>query len=217
MNFKSFSTQKRKQRAEIVLKLLHEIFPQSSTILKFGNPLELLLAVMLSAQTTDKQVNKVTEKLFSKYKSIQDYYTTTPELFEKDIQSINHYKTKAKRIIETVKILVEQYNGKLPKTLEDFITLPGVGRKTAHVVMGNIYGEIDGIAVDTHVIRLTKKWGLTKAKTQKNIEQDLMQIIPKNEWFSFTNRVIEYGRAYSPARGIYNDNDIISKELLLCN
>lgn len=214
MVFKSYSLKARKKRADIALRVLKQLFPKSSTILTYKNPLELLIAVMLSAQTTDKQVNKVTQNLFKKYTSLADYLQASLQTFEKDIASIGLYKSKARNIIAALRRIHEVYGGKLPLTLSKLLTLPGVGRKTAHVVMGHVCGQVEGIAVDTHVMRLARKWGLTKAKTQDGIEKDLMELLPREEWASFTNRVIDYGRSYSPAHKKEDVTDPVSAALL---
>lgn len=168
--------------------------------LNYSSHHELLFAVLMSAQTTDAQVNKVTEKLFKKYKTLDDYINADPKQFETDISSIGLYKSKAKNILKTAKILQEKYNGVLPKTIEEIIQFPGCGRKTANVVLGAAYHIAHGIAVDTHVMRLAKKFGLTRSNDAKKIEKELMELLPKKEWVHFTIRMIQYGRDHSPAR-----------------
>lgn len=206
--------EKKKKRAKILLQELKKLFPVAETILYSTNDLEFLIAVRLSAQTTDIQVNKVTKHLFVKYKTLDDYCTADPLKFEQDIASIGLYKTKAKHILALVKILKEKYQGRIPDTLEELIALPGIGRKTANVVLGFVHGKVSGIAVDTHVTRLAKKWGLTDSADPKKIEQELMQILPKEEWHDFTLRVIDYGRKYSPARKDDMPTDPLSLKLL---
>ncbi len=200
-------------RISIILNILKELFPTPKTILNYSNDVEFLIAVMLSAQTTDIQVNKVTEKLFQKYKTLKHYVDAELEQFQKDIGSVNLYKTKAKNILQTLKMLYEKYDGKIPQTVEELIKFPGVGRKTANVVLSGLYGITEGIAVDTHVTRLCQKFGLTQETDPKKIEQDLMEILPKEEWRDFTLRMIEYGRKYSPARKKETGDDPISVEL----
>ena len=158
------------------------------------------MAVILSAQCTDKKVNEVTEKLFKKYKTLDDYVKASPEEFERDIKSTGFYRNKAKNILAAAKIIKEKFGGRVPRTMEEILTLPGVARKTANIVLGNAYGVVEGIAVDTHVRRLVRLWGLTKENNADKIERDLMQIIPKKEWFNFTYRTINYGRKYCPAK-----------------
>jgi endonuclease-3 len=168
--------------------------------LRYSNNWEMLVAVILSAQCTDKKVNEVTEKLFKKYKKLDDYVNANPSIFEQDIRQTGFYKNKAKNILTAAKLLQGEFDGTLPKTMEEMLTIPGVARKTANVVLGNAYGVVEGIAVDTHVKRFSIRYDLTDSKDPVKIEQDLMQILPKKEWFDFTYRVIEYGRNIAPAR-----------------
>ncbi len=196
-----------------VLEVLKQLFPEPKTILNYSNDVEFLIAVMLSAQTTDIQVNKVTEKLFQKYKTLKQYVEVELEEFQKDIGSVNLYRTKGKNILQTIKMLDEKYQGKIPQTVEQLIEFPGVGRKTANVVLAGVYGISEGIAVDTHVARLSQKFGLTEETDPKKIEKDLMEILPKEEWGDFTLRMIEYGRKYSAARKKETGDDPISIEL----
>jgi endonuclease-3 len=155
---------------------------------------------MLSAQCTDKQVNKVTEKLFRKYKHLDDYISASQKEFERDIFSTGFYHTKAKHILATAKIIKEKYGGEVPRTMREMVMLPGVGRKTANVAIGNAYGVVEGIAVDTHVRRLSRVLGLTKHTEPEKIERDLMRIVPRSEWLRFTYLLIEYGRKYCVAK-----------------
>ncbi len=203
------------QRATIVLDTLKKLFPAPTPSLNFSNDWELVVAVVLSAQTTDKQVNVVTKTLFQTYKTLDDYLTAELDVFAEDMHSVSFYKTKAKHILAAAKIFDEQFNRVLPKTITELRLLPGVGRKTANVVLGQAYGIAEGIAVDTHVTRLAQKFGLTTHSDPKKIEQELMQLLPKEEWFLFTVRMIEYGRQYSPARKVLDESDPIS--LLLKN
>ncbi len=200
---KSISPQelaRRKKKATEIIKKLKKLFPRAKTSLNYGNNWELLVAVILSAQCTDKKVNEVTEKLFKKYKTLDDYVKASPEEFERDIKSTGFYRNKAKNILAAAKIIKEKFGGRVPRTMEEILTLPGVARKTANIVLGNAYGVVEGIAVDTHVRRLVRLWGLTKENNADKIERDLMQIIPKKEWFNFTYRTINYGRKYCPAK-----------------
>lgn len=185
-----------KNRVKIVLKELKKLFLHAKIFLNYSNNWELLVAVILSAQCTDKMVNKVTEKLFKKYITLDDYLKVSQREFEKDIHSTGFYHNKAKNILATAKMIKERFSGEIPHSMDELLTLKGVARKTANVVLGNAYGIVEGIAVDTHVRRLTKLWGLTKHSDPVKIEQDLMKILPKKEWFDFTYRTIEYGRAY---------------------
>jgi len=190
----------RKKRAGKIVKKLKELFPDAKIVLKYNNTWELLVSVVLSAQCTDKQVNIVTGNLFQKYKALEDYVKVDIEEFEQDIKSTGFYHNKAKNILAAAKIIQEQYNGKVPDTMEELLILPGVARKTANVVLGNAFGIVEGIAVDTHVMRLSQAFGLTERKDPIKIEQDLMEILPKKDWFFFTYGMIEYGRNYYPAR-----------------
>ena len=197
LNIKDMSNKEKGKK--IILKL-KALFPHVKSALNYSNNWEFLVAVIMSAQTTDKQVNKVTEKLFKKYPRLEDYVTSDLNEFKKDISAVNFFNNKAKNILATAKILHVKYKGNLPHTLSELITLPGVGRKTANVIVGNVFGKPEGIAVDTHVRRLSKLYGLTEKDTPEKIEKDLIQIIPKKDWTKFTHLMIEYGRTYCPAR-----------------
>jgi len=188
----------KKLAAKIVAKL-KKLFPNPKMALRYSNNWELLVAVMLSAQCTDKKVNEVTQDLFKKYKTLDDYVNAKIGEFEQDIRPTGFYRNKAKNILATAKIIKEKYKGKLPKTMGEMLALPGVARKTANVVLGNAYGIVEGIAVDTHVKRLANLFGLTPENNPDKIERDLMQMIPKKNWFVFTYLMIEYGRKYCPA------------------
>jgi endonuclease-3 len=190
----------RKKLAGKIIQKLKKLFPRAKIVLNYSNNWELLVAVVLSAQCTDKMVNKVTEKLFRKYKTLSDYVRADPNEFEKDIRSTGFFRNKTKNILATAKLIKDKYKGGVPKTMKDLLTLPGVARKTANVVLGNAYGIYEGIAVDTHVRRLSKLYGLTDEDDPDKIEQDLMKIIPKKDWFKFTYLMIDYGRKYCPAR-----------------
>ncbi|MBI2123862.1 MAG: endonuclease III [Candidatus Wildermuthbacteria bacterium] len=194
------SLKERKKRAERIVAVLRKLFPSAKIVLKYRNNWELLVSVILSAQCTDKKVNEVTEKLFKKYKSFADYVKADPKEFEQDIRSTGFYRNKARNILAIARILPQRFGGKVPRTMKELVTLPGVARKTANVVLGNAYGVIEGIAVDTHVIRLSRKFGLTQHKDPVKIEQDLMKLIPQKDWFFFTYGMIEYGRKICPAR-----------------
>jgi len=192
--------ERRKDRAEKIVKKLKKLFPNTKMTLNYSNNWELLVSVVLSAQCTDKKVNEVTEKLFKKYKKLDDYVKANIKEFEQDIKPTGFYRQKAKNILTTALIVKEKYSGRLPKTMEEMVALPGVARKTANVVLGNAFSIVLGIAVDTHVKRLSKRLGLTTETSPEKIEKDLMQIIPKKEWFEFTYRLIDYGRKYCSAK-----------------
>ena len=208
------SKQKKKNRAQIVLEKLKELFPEDpETALNYNNDWQLLVAVVLSARTTDKKVNEVTEKLFDKYPNREDYLNLTKEELAEEIDSIGLYNSKAGYVLESANMIEEEFNGKIPKNLEDLQQLSGVGRKTANVVLGEAFSKAEGVAVDTHVQRLSQKFGLTDHEKPDKIEADLMEILPKDEWKNFTLRMIEYGREYSPAHKVDEDVDPISQAL----
>jgi endonuclease III len=187
-------------RVRIILRELKKLFPKAEIALTYSNNWELMVAVQLSAQCTDKRVNIVTPVLFKKYPRLIDYCDADPAEFEKDIHSTGFFRNKTKNILAAAKMVKEKFGGEIPRTMEEILTIPGVARKTANVVLGNAYGVVDGIAVDTHVMRLAQKLGLTKHTDPVRIERDLMAAIPKKEWFAFTYRLIDYGRTYCVAR-----------------
>lgn len=192
----------KEEKVKGIITELKKLFPNPHTELNYhkDKPYEFLFAVIMSAQTTDRQVNKVTDVLFEKYKSLDDYVNATLEEFSKDISSIGLYKGKAKNVLATAKILKEKYHGQVPKTMEQIMDLPGAARKTANVVTHQLYGMNEGIAVDTHVRRLSQQLGLTEQDDPKKIELDLMKIIPREEWGDFSFRLILYGRYHWAAR-----------------
>ena len=190
----------REKVLEIVKRLKKEYTDTPHTVLRFSSPFELLVATMLSAQTTDVLVNKVTEGLFKKYRTVKDYANTTPEQLAKDIRSVNFFNNKAKNIRNAAKIIVEQFRGEVPRTMEELTALPGVARKTANIILSNAYGINEGIAVDTHVKRLTNRLGLTNNEDPVKIEKDLMAITPKEEWGILTHLLILHGREICQAK-----------------
>ena len=183
-----------KKRAALIFKRLEKLYPEATTALKHQNPLELLVSTILSAQCTDAQVNKVTEELFKKYKTAKDYANANKRQFEKIIYSTGFYKNKTKNVIGMGKMLVKDFNGKVPKTMEELIKLPGVARKTANIVLTEGFGIIEGIAIDTHCRRTSYRLGLTKNTDPVKIEKDLMDIMPKSEWRPVSNLLIWHGR-----------------------
>lgn len=183
-----------------IIFLLKKNYPDVKIALDFSNPLELLIATILSAQSTDKQINKVTKTLFKKYRSPQDFVKTPQEELEKDIYSTGFYRNKAKNIKKLCEILVNNFNSKVPDAMEDLVTLPGVARKTANIVLSSAFGKIEGIAVDTHVKRVAAKLGLTTNTDPDKIEKDLMKIIPKENWDIFTLMLIRHGRQICDAK-----------------
>jgi len=188
------------QRIKKIIEILKKTYPNAHCELNFENPLQLLVATILSARCTDKQVNIVTEQLFKKYKTAADYANANLEEFEKDIKRIGMYKTKARAIQSACKKIVERFNGKVPRTMEELTSLDGVGRKTANVVLGNAFGINAGIVVDTHVIRLSQRLGLTKEKDPEKIEAELMKLVPKDQWTMFSHWLIWHGRRRCYAR-----------------
>lgn len=189
-----------REQAKEIIKRLKKEYPDPKTALNFSNPFELLVATILSAQTTDIHVNRVTENLFNKYKSVKDYANVSLDTFQKDVSSINFYRTKAKNIRESAKLIVDNFNSKVPKTMEELITLPGVARKTANIILSNVYGINEGIAVDTHVKRLANRLGLTNNEDPVKIEKDLMEITPKSEWGNISHLLIFHGRKICQAK-----------------
>lgn len=190
----------RKKKAAAALKKLRKLFPDAGIVLNFHNNWELLVAVELSAQCTDKKVNEVTARLFKKYRTLNDYVRAKQKEFEQDIRQTGFYRNKTKNILAAAKMVQEKFHGKLPRTMEEMLTIPGVARKTANVVLGNAYGIVEGIAVDTHVKRISRMLKLTDHSDPNKIEKDLMEVIPKKDWFATTYLFIEYGRKYCPAR-----------------
>lgn len=190
----------RGERIIQMIQILKELFPTVGMALSYSNHWELLVAVMLSAQCTDIRVNIVTEKLFKKYKTLDEYAHASLSEFENDIRQTGFFRNKAKNIIATANILKNEYGGVLPRTMEEMVALPGVARKTSNVVLGNAYGIVEGIAVDTHVRRFCIRFNLTDSKNPQRIERDLMKLVPREDWFMITYWLIEYGREYCPAR-----------------
>ena len=189
-----------KEKLSEILKRLKKEYPHPQTALHFSDPFQLLVATILSAQATDVLVNKITENLFTKYKTVNDYAKVSLEALQKDVNSINFYKTKAKNIQASAKIIVEKFGSKVPETMEELVGLPGVARKTANIVLTNAFGINEGIAVDTHVKRLAYRLGLTKHEDPVKIEQDLMALTPKEEWGNISHLLIFHGRNICQAK-----------------
>lgn len=191
-----------KKPAEIaeVIRRLEAEYPDSEIALGFSNPLELLVATILSAQCTDGMVNRVTATLFSKYRTAGDYAAASPDGFEQEIRATGFYRNKAKHIIAAARLIETSFGGSVPRTMAELVTLPGVARKTANIVLYNAYGVVKGIAVDTHVRRLSGRLGLTRNSNPDKIEQDLMKLVPEARWGSFPYLLIEHGRAVCVAR-----------------
>jgi len=184
----------------MIIELLEKEHPDAKIALKYANPLELLVATILSAQCTDERVNMVTKMLFRKYRKTEDYAKADLKELEQDIKSTGFYRNKARNIKKCCQILVERYNSQVPKTMEEMLELSGVARKTANIVLANAYGVVEGIAVDTHVRRLAKRLGLTDNEEPNKIEDDLMKIVPRDKWMRFTDLLIFHGRRICAAK-----------------
>jgi endonuclease-3 len=191
--------QSDQKRVKEIIKILSKEIPDSTIALKFSNPFELLIATILSAQCTDVKVNQVTVGLFKKYRSARDYAESNLLKLEEEIRPTGFYRNKAKSIQKCCQELEKRFGGEVPKTLKDLFTLPGVGRKTANVILGNAFG-IPGIVVDTHVHRVSRRIGLTRNDDPVKIEFDLMEIVPKEEWTHFSNLLVWHGRKTCVAR-----------------
>lgn len=192
--------QDRQARTKRIIAGLQQAYPGAHCELNFSNPLELLVATILSAQCTDKRVNIVTANLFQKYRSAADYAQADLSALEQDIKTAGFYRNKAKNIQACCRKLVERHGGEVPRTMEALIQLDGVGRKTANVVLGNAFDTNVGVVVDTHVGRLSKRLGLTKEENPEKVEQDLMKLVPREQWTLFSHWLIWHGRRRCPAR-----------------
>jgi len=203
---KTHTEEVAKTRARLVNKELKKIFKDSiETPLNYTTDIELLVAVILSAQTTDKGVNALTASLFKIYRDAKDYAEAPLYSLEKDLSRINYFRTKARHIQRTMRMIEEKHGGKVPSTMSELLEFPGVGRKTANVVLGHLFDVVEGIAVDTHVVRLSNKFGLVEGKNPITIEVELMRLLPKSDWWGFSYRIKAYGREVSPARRGFDD------------
>ena len=189
-----------KTRAVKTIRLLEKEHSDAEIALTFKNPLELLISTILSAQCTDKRVNIVTKTLFKKYKTLEDYAKADIKELEQDIRSTGFYHNKARHIKKCCQMLIEKFGSQVPRTMEELLELPGVARKTANIVLSNVFGIVEGIAVDTHVRRLSERLGLTQNKNQDKIEQDLMKIVPKEMWMRFSDLLVFHGRRICMAK-----------------
>jgi endonuclease-3 len=187
-------------RAPEIVHRLSEAYPDAKVALHFSNPLECLVATILSAQCTDEKVNEVTAQLFQKYRSAEEYLRVPEDELKADIKPTGFFNQKAISIREACRRIVEEYGGDVPSTMEDLITLRGVARKTANIVLGNSFGIVEGIAVDTHVKRLANRLGFSSQSDPDKIERDLMALVPRDRWFPFTYVLIDHGRAICEAR-----------------
>lgn len=190
----------KSEKVKQIIERLYKIYPHPKIALNFSNPLELLVATILSAQATDKTVNTVTPALFIKYKDVKDFANAPLEELDKDIAKINFHTNKAKSIKAAAQMIIDKFDGKVPDNMQDLDALPGVARKTANVVLGVAFGKSEGIVVDTHVIRLANKLGLTNSKDPVKIEIDLMKIVPREHWIDFSFLLINHGRDICTAR-----------------
>jgi endonuclease III len=188
------------ERVGPAIARLKERFPEAGCSLDHADPLELLVATILSAQCTDARVNVVTQSLFRKYRTADDYASVDPAVFEDEIRSTGFFRNKTKSVLGMAAALVERFGGRVPGTMADLVTLPGVGRKTANVVLGNAFGKDEGVVVDTHVARITQLLGFTAQSDPEKIEQDLMVLVPRSEWTLFPHLLIHHGRAICVAR-----------------
>jgi endonuclease III len=194
------NAQERKARLEEIFKWFDKAYPNAECALIHSSPWELLVATILSAQCTDKRVNMVTPGLFAKYPTVQDFAAVRPEVLAQDIKPTGFFNNKAKSVVGAAKRILSEFGGKVPKTMEELLTVPGAARKTANVVLGTSYGLAFGIVVDTHVARLSQRLDLTKQTDAIKIEQDLVKIIPKDRWILFSHQMILHGRALCIAR-----------------
>ena len=192
---------KRQDRFKLLLKELNKLFPKAKLALEYKTPWELLVAVQLSAQSTDKKVNEITPEFFKKFKTIESVAKAQIKDVEKAVSSVLYYRNKAKNIKGAAQKILKDFNGEIPKTMKDILELPGVARKTGNVILGNVYGVVEGIVVDTHMIRFARRFDLTDYKDAVRIEKDLMEVVPKKYWFSFSYKVVEYGRNHGNPRG----------------
>ena len=198
-----------KQRTRKIIARLKTQYPDARCSLNHTNPLELLVATILSAQCTDERVNVVTADLFRKYRSAQDYVSVAPVELEQDVRSTGFYRNKAKAIQGACKIISEQHGGRVPDTIDELLALPGVARKTANVVLGNAFGVASGVVVDTHVGRLSQRLGLTAHEQPEKIERDLMELVPEKDWIDFSHLLIYHGRKVCKARKPLCDECVI--------
>ena len=188
------------EQVQAIIAELRHLYPDAKCSLNFSNPLELLVATQLSAQCTDERVNMVTESLFQKYRSAEDFATVSQEELEQDIRSTGFYRNKAKNIRAAAQRILTEFGGEVPHTMAGLLSLAGVARKTANVVQGNAFGIVEGVVVDTHVARLSRRFGWTTNEDPVKIEQDLMRIIPRKDWLDLSHLLIFHGRAICYAR-----------------
>ena len=201
----------RKKQARDVIRLLKQKITKPETALRFRSVFQILVAAVLSAQSTDVQVNKITKQLFRKYRSIKAFAEAPLEELQADVSSVNFYKNKARNIQNSARMIIEEFGGKVPKTMEELVRLPGVARKTANIILTDGHGITVGIAVDTHVIRLTNRLGLTTHKDPVKIEHDLLELTPKKDWPILSHLLILHGRTVCKARAPKHDECVLYK------
>ena len=206
-----YTEAENKKRASKIIDFLEKEFPNAKIALNYRNPLELLVATILSAQCTDERVNMVTKSLFMKYKKAEDYANADIAELEQEIRPTGFYRNKARNLKNTGEMLVKRFHSQVPKTMDEVLELPGVARKTANIVLQNAYGVVEGIAVDTHVRRVTARLGLTTNEDQNKIEQDLMKIVPRDKWMRITDLLIYLGRRVCTARKPKCDICVLNK------
>lgn len=194
------STDTRQKRARAMARVLKRLYPENRTALRYNTPWELLVAVQLSAQCTDKQVNEVTGRLFKKYRTLADYCGANADTFAQDIYPCGFYRNKTRNILAAARVVLEEFYGRVPKTMEPLLRIPGIGRKSANVIAANLYGLALGVAVDTHVRRFAIRFDLSVHTDPARIERDLMTLLPRGEWRGFNHRLVQYGREICPAR-----------------
>jgi len=192
-------TMKQERALEIVRKL-QRMYPRAKCTLDYETPLQLLIATILSAQSTDARVNIVTKALFRKYRTVEDFASAKLPILERDIHATGFFRNKSRSIVGAAKKIIEEHRGEVPATMEELVALPGVGRKTANVVLGNAFGISEGIVVDTHVTRVSGRLGLTSESDAVKIERDLVALVPRKEWTKFSHRLIIHGRTICVAR-----------------
>ncbi len=188
------------KRVSEIIRILHNAYPRSHTMLDYKTPFEIMVATILAAQCTDERVNKITPHLFKKYKDAYGFSKAKQDILEQEIRSTGFYRNKAKNIIASSRRIVEKFNARVPDTMSELITLPGVARKTANIVLSSGFKKAEGIAVDTHVRRLSQRLGLTREDNPNKIEQDLMRFVPKKDWLDFNYMLVNHGREICKAR-----------------
>ncbi len=192
--------EEKRKRAALIYRRLGKALPDAKCALHFSTPLEMVIATVLSAQSTDAMVNKVTPGLFAKYPTAEAYLASPPGELERDIHSTGFFNQKARSIRGLCRVIVEEFGGQVPDTMEGLLRLPGVARKTANIVLGNSFGKVEGIAVDTHVYRLARRFGFSDERDPNKVERDLMALFPRSKWFRLTYLVIDHGRSVCHAK-----------------